>query len=111
MRAEPLRPNRFHRYALLETAYLADVDGARYVLIGPAVDGYRVERGVLGPGHGDEPPARTPAAEPERFPPDGLASAVQRVCALAAEWLGYDEREVEQTRRLFIAGEAREDGG
>ena len=111
MSAEPLRPNRFHRYALPEAAYLADGDGARYVLIAPDVAGYRVERGALGPGRGDVPPGRTPAAEPERFPPDDLAAAVQRVCALAAESLGYDEWEVEQTRRLFIAREGRSGGG
>ena len=107
MSAEPVRPNRFHRYALPEAAYLADVDGARYVLSGPVDGGYRVERGALGTGPGDEPPVRTPVAESERFPPDALAAAVQRVCALAVEWLGYDEWEVEQRRWLFIAGEAR----
>ncbi len=102
MEREHSHPNRYHRYALPEAAYLADADEARYVLIAPEAAGYRVERGTLRPeaaGTAD----RDPIAPPDRFAQDELALAVQRVCALAAGWLGFDEWEVEQTRRLFLA--------
>lgn len=99
---DPLNPNPYHRYALPEAAYLADADEARYVLISPETDGYRVERGVLRAA-GVGTPDRAPSGPAERFPPGELARAVQRVCALAADWLGYDEREVEEARRLFLA--------
>ena len=111
MNTERLRPNRFHRYALPEAAFLADAENGRYVLIAPEGDGFVVERGDLVGGSGDVPPVRIPAALGERFSPDDLAAAVQRVCALAAEWLCYDEWEVEQTRRLFIVREGSSGGG
>jgi hypothetical protein len=101
--AHSLRPNHYHRYALPEAAYLADADEARYVAIAPDGDRYLVERGLLGPALAAERPTRTPAAPPERFAVDDLSLAVQRVCLLAATWLDYDEREVEQTRQLFLA--------
>ena len=101
MESEPLHPNRYHRYALPEAAYLADADETRYVLIAPEAAGYRVERGTLRP-EGARTAGRHPNAPPERFAPDELALAVQRVCALAAGWLGFDEWEVEQARRLFL---------
>ena len=102
MGREPAHPNRYHRYALPEAAYLADADEQRYVLIAPEAAGYRVEHGTLRPMAGGAPD-RTPSAPPEHFATDDLAPAVQRVCALAAGWLDFDEWEVEQTRRLFLA--------
>lgn len=104
MSADSIRPNPRHRYALPAAAYLADAEEARYVAITPDAAGFLVERGTLAAGPSGEPPRRVPVAESERFPPDALAVAVQRVCALAAGWLGYDEWEVEQTRGLFFQG-------
>ena len=103
MGTDPLHPNRYHRYALPEAAYLADAEEARYVLIAPAAAGCRVEHGMLCPV-ATGPPEREPIAPAEGFAADDLGLAVQRVCALAAEWLGFDAWEVEQTRRLFLAG-------
>ena len=91
---EHAHPNRYHRYALPEAAYLADADDARYVLIAPEAAGYRVERGTLRP-QATGTAERDPIAAPERFAADELALAVQHVCALAAGWLGFDEWEVE----------------
>lgn len=88
---------------LPEAAYLADADEARYVAIAPDDAGFLVERGTLAADAAGGPPERRSAAPPERFPPGALAVAVQRVCALGAEWLGFDEWEIEQTRRLFLA--------
>ena len=102
MEREHSHPNRYHRYALPEAAYLADADEARYVLIALEGAGYLVERGTLQPGLAGTA-ARDPIAPPDRFAPDEFALAVQRVCALAAGWLGFDEWEVEQTRCLFLA--------
>jgi hypothetical protein len=100
---DAIHPNPCHRYALPDAAYLADAEEARYVAIAPDAAGFLVERGRLAadPSSGG-PPRRLPEASPESFPRDALAVAVQRVCALAATWLGYDEWEVEQTRRLFL---------
>lgn len=103
MFAEPFHANPRHRYALPAAAYLSDAEEARYVAIAPGEAGFLVERGTLAAGPVGGPPGRLPAAPSERFPPDALAVAVQRVCALAAAWLDYDEREVEQTRELFRA--------
>ena len=103
MGVDPLFSNPFHRYALPEGSYLIDVEEARYVAIAPGADGYLVERGTLVHDPAGGPPTRTATDSPERFPPDALARAVQRVCALAADWLGYDEWEVEQVRRPFLA--------
>ena len=102
MGGEPSHPNPYHRYALPDAAYLADAEEARYVLVSPGPDGYRVEWGILRPADG-ETPDRVPTGAAERFPPGELARAVQRVCALVADWLGYDEQEVEAARRLFRA--------
>ncbi len=102
MAVDPLFSNPFHRYALPEGGYLIDAEEARYVAIAPGADGYLVERGTLVQDPAGGPPARAATASPERFPPDALGRAVQRVCALAADWLGYDEWEVEQARRLFL---------
>lgn len=103
MSVVPIHPNPRHRYALPDGAYLADAEGDRYVAIVPDAAGFLVERGTLAADPSGGPPRRVPGAEPERFPPDALALAVQRTCALGAGWLGYDEWEVEQTRRLFLA--------
>lgn len=92
--------NRFARYELAEGVYLADAAGERYVAIEPTGMGVAVEHGRLGPG-GDGEQHREPAGAPATFPPDALAAAVQRVCALAADYLGFDEWDVEQTRQLF----------
>ena len=107
MGVDPLFSNPFHRYALPEGGYLIDAEEARYVAIAPGADGYLVERGTLVHDPAGGPPARTATASPERFPPDALARAVQHVCALAADWLGYDEWEVEQARWLFLAPSPR----
>ena len=107
MAADRLRPNPYHRYALpgAAAAYLASDDGGRYVGIAPTADGFAVDHGALAPAEpGGGTPARVPAAPPERFGPTELAAAVQRVCALAATWLDYDEWQVEQTRALFVVG-------
>jgi len=100
--ADSLRPNPYHRYALLETAYLADAGETRYVAIAPSAEGYLVERGRFDPALTAGQPTRIPAAHPELFAADRLARAVQRVCLLAATWLDDDEREVEQTRQRFL---------
>lgn len=102
MRTDPIHPNPRHRYALPAGAYLADAEEGRYVAIAPDPAGFLVERGTLAADPAGGPPRRVPKEEPERFAPDALAVAVQRVCVLAAAWLGYDEWEVEQTRRLFL---------
>lgn len=94
------RDHPYHRYELPQAAYLTDADEARYVLIAPEPSGVRVERGTFRPSDGGEP-TRAPDGPPERFPLGDLARAVQRVCALAADWLGYDEQEVEEARGLF----------
>lgn len=103
MSTDPRHPNPRHRYALPDGAYLTDAKEARFVAIDPDATGFLVERGTLAADPFGGPPRRLPDAAPERFPPDALAVAVQRVCALAADWLGYDEWEVEETRRLFLA--------
>ena len=102
---EPSHPNPYRRYALAEAAYVADAEGRRYVRIAPTADGFLVDHGTLETEatNRDGPPRMTPAAVAVRFAADDLAAAVQRVCALAATWLGFDEWEVEQTRRLFLA--------
>lgn len=102
MRPNATGANPYHRYALPEAAYLSDADGARYVLIAPDTDGYVVEHGARRPNDGAAWD-RLPVGQTERFRACALAHAVQRVCTLAADWLGYDEREVEQARRLFLA--------
>jgi len=94
--------NRYVTYRLPAGAYLTDADGGRYVAIEPVAPGYVVEHGELAAAGGD--PARRPLAPAERFGEGELPAAVQRVCALAADWLGFDEWEVEQTRGLFAAG-------
>ena len=83
-------------------AFLADAEERRYVRIAPAGDDYLVDHGALAPNDAAERPEPIPVARPDRFGGDDLAAAVQRVCALAADWLGFDEWEIEQTRRLFL---------
>ena len=102
MEREPSHPNPYQRYALAAPAYLADAEDRRYVRIAPAGDAVVVDHGTLVPAGDGEPPVLTLIAPPERFSGDDLAAAVQRVCALVAAWLGFDEWEVEQTRRLFL---------
>jgi hypothetical protein len=92
--------NRYVTYRVPAGAYLTDAAGGRYVAIEPVGGGYAVEHGELVPTEGDDP-GRRPTAPPERFDGDRLPAAVQRFCALAAGWLGFDEWEVEQTRELF----------
>ena len=102
MDREPSHPNPYRRYALAAPAFLADAEERRYVRIAPAGHAVVVDHGTLVPAGDGEPPALIPIAPPERFRGDDLAAAVQRVCARAAAWLGFDEWEVEQTRRLFL---------
>ena len=103
-----LHANRFHRYAVTDAAYLSNADEDRYVRIAPADGGYVLDHGTLGPAAATGDPVKVPATEPERYQREELAAAVQRVCALAAAWLDFDEWEVEQTRRLFLAAPIRE---
>ena len=103
MDREPSHPNPYRRYALIAPAFLADAAERRYVRIAPTDDAVVVDHGVLLPAADGERPALSPSAPPDRFGADDLAAAVQRVCALAAAWLGFDEWEVEQTRLLFLA--------
>jgi len=100
---EPSHANPYQRYALAAPAFLADAEDRRYVRIAPAGDGFLVDHGTLVHNRVGMRPTMTPVAPPDRFGGDDIAAAVQRVCALAAGWLGFDEWEVEQTRRLFLA--------
>ena len=102
------RANPFHRYRVAAPAHLSNADGTRYVGIAPAPGGFLVDHGILTPTADPVAPAMAPVGEPDRFGPDQIAAAVQRVCSLAAGWLDFDEREVEETRRLFFASP---DGG
>ena len=102
MAREPSHANPFHRYALAAPAHLLDAEERRYVRIAPTSEAILVDHGTIDPGPNGAPPLLAAVAPPERFAPNDLAAAVQRVCGLAATWLSYDEWEVEQTRRLFL---------
>lgn len=103
MAREPSHANPFHRYTLPAPAHLLDAEERRYVRIAPTSEAIVVDHGTVAPGpHGAPAHLTAVAPPPERFAPNDLAAAVQRLCALAATWLSYDEWEVEQTRRLFL---------
>ena len=98
MAQQPSYPNPYRRYSLTEAAFLVDGEEKRYVRISPEGGGFVVDRGTLGEGR-----AMFAVGTVESFGPGELADAVQRVCALSADWLGFDEWEVEQARGLFLA--------
>lgn len=79
---------------------LMDADGRRFVAVEPSeaeAGGYRVAWGTVEGG------ALHPAGAPERFAADEVRQALQRVCALAGDWLGFTEWEIEEVRSLFVS--------
>ena len=86
------------RYRVDAASYLTDAGERRFVRISPGPTGYVVDCGELGVGA--EPVFRSTSRT--WFARGELSAAVQRFAALTGEWLGFDEFEIEQARRLFV---------
>ena len=97
MTQQPSYPNPYQRYSLTGAALLLDAEEERYVRLSPVGTGFVVDHGTLVAGE-----TMTASGPVESFGPRELAGAVQRVCGLAGDWLGFDEWEVEQARGLFL---------
>lgn len=91
--------DRSVRYRLDAASYLTDAEERRFVRISPGAAGCVVDCGGFEPGA--EPVFH--AESRHWFARGELPAAVQRFAALTGEWLGFDEFEVEQARRLFVA--------